>query len=107
MVSTYFSCDVCKTRISLKDSRIHCLDCADYDLCASCAVGGSAVQARWMLCLRLLVAFAHLHFTPTASKASLGGLHPPGVFQRLYAVLGWSIGIYSAVYPVAAVHHAS
>ncbi|KAJ7828925.1 hypothetical protein B0H14DRAFT_3718272 [Mycena olivaceomarginata] len=39
MAPTYFSCDVCKTRIGLKDPRIHCLDCADYDLCANCAVG--------------------------------------------------------------------
>ncbi|KAF8212770.1 hypothetical protein K438DRAFT_1957377 [Mycena galopus ATCC 62051] len=39
MAPTYFSCDVCKTCIRLTDPRIHCLDCADYDLCANCAVG--------------------------------------------------------------------
>ncbi|KAF7359654.1 Oleate hydratase [Mycena venus] len=39
MAPAHFSCDACKTRIGLTDPRIHCLDCADYDLCANCAVG--------------------------------------------------------------------
>ncbi|KAJ7488414.1 hypothetical protein FB451DRAFT_736672 [Mycena latifolia] len=39
MALTYFSCDGCECSIPATDPRVHCLDCADYDLCANCAVG--------------------------------------------------------------------
>ncbi|KAJ6520716.1 hypothetical protein DFH09DRAFT_1193920 [Mycena vulgaris] len=39
MAIMFFSCDGCSRSIASSAPRIHCLDCADYDLCADCAVG--------------------------------------------------------------------
>ncbi|KAJ6452155.1 hypothetical protein DFH09DRAFT_1351754 [Mycena vulgaris] len=39
MALMFFSCDGCSRSIASSAPRIHCLDCADYDLCADCAVG--------------------------------------------------------------------
>ncbi|KAJ7121673.1 hypothetical protein C8R44DRAFT_736451 [Mycena epipterygia] len=39
MAPTYFGCDFCERAIGSTDPRIHCLDCAEYDLCANCALG--------------------------------------------------------------------
>ncbi|KAJ7164248.1 hypothetical protein C8R46DRAFT_309969 [Mycena filopes] len=38
MAPVHFNCDVCKGKIHIDNPRIHCLECADYDLCANCAV---------------------------------------------------------------------
>ncbi|KAF7359658.1 Oleate hydratase [Mycena venus] len=127
MAPAHFSCDACKTRIGLTDPRIHCLDCADYDLCANCAVGervaGTHVVAHRTRVFKIsgggavnalpssaVIVHREVNNVPTplptpvspshpsvpppaASKTSLGGPHTPDLFQRLYVVLGWSIGV--------------
>ncbi|KAK7030208.1 ZZ-type domain-containing protein [Favolaschia claudopus] len=34
-----FQCDACRQPIPTSSSRVHCLTCPDFDLCASCALG--------------------------------------------------------------------
>ncbi|KJA20260.1 hypothetical protein HYPSUDRAFT_203961 [Hypholoma sublateritium FD-334 SS-4] len=39
MAPLQFNCDSCKLSIASTNPRVHCLVCADYDLCANCALG--------------------------------------------------------------------
>ncbi|KAJ7488413.1 hypothetical protein FB451DRAFT_1553791 [Mycena latifolia] len=46
MAFTSFSCDGCARSIAATDPRVHCLICADYDMCANCAVGERFTSAH-------------------------------------------------------------
>ena len=39
MAPLQFNCDSCRQSIVPTNPRVHCLVCADYDLCANCALG--------------------------------------------------------------------
>lgn len=39
MAPLQFNCDSCTQSIAPTNPRVHCLVCADYDLCANCALG--------------------------------------------------------------------
>ncbi|KAJ6540135.1 hypothetical protein DFH09DRAFT_1368542 [Mycena vulgaris] len=56
-----FTCDACAQRIPAAHPRVHCLVCADHDLCAVCALQGQFVGGH---------ASAHLTTVYTAGVAS-------------------------------------
>ncbi|KAF3925710.1 hypothetical protein AA313_de0204619 [Arthrobotrys entomopaga] len=44
--SPHWICDACKNPIYPFDSRIHCLDCPDYDLCGNCHAMGKITKTH-------------------------------------------------------------
>lgn len=66
-----FSCTTCAQPIAAASPRVHCLVCADYDLCASCALGERFAQGH-----------ATAHETQVFKRSGGGGAPPaPGSFS--------------------------
>lgn len=49
MSASQFNCDLCLKQIPLSDPRIHCLDCSNFDSCATCYVQGYSTHTHSQL----------------------------------------------------------